>query len=513
MAAAGPSGAGPGIPVLHPGDVLAGRYRLEDAVADALEGTHGTALWRAVDEVLARPVAVKVLPAAGRAGAAAARPFLDAAGVASGLSHPGLARVYDAAVEERRVGRARADVAYVVSEWVDGRALSELLADGPLEPAEAVRLAVQACEAVAAAHACGTPHARMHLGNARVTPAGRLVVTDTAVAAAVADGALPALDDAAVAADTRDLAAVTYALLTARWPSDATPQPAEGVPAAPGRDRRTYSPRQVRAAVPRELDAVVTRALGASGATTGPATPRGLATALEQALPPEPAEPLPSAVVDTGPPPVWRRWLPWVAAVAFVALFASGTYALGKAIGELPAQAGRELDALVQPTPSSAPGATAKPVRIPLDAAGVSVRDFDPQGSDGGENPAQVVNATDGDVTTAWLTSAYKTAALGGLKKGVGLLVDLGSESPLTRVDLGLTTGGSDVEVRVGSVAPQDAEDLQRVARKADTNGTGVTSLAVPPGTRARYVLVWFTRLPRDGETFREGVDELVLVR
>jgi hypothetical protein len=450
---------------------------------------------------------VKVLPAAGRAGAAAAAPFLEAAGVASGLSHPGLARVYDAAIEERRVGRTRADVAYVVSEWVDGRPLSELLADGPVDPPEAVRLAVQACEAVAAAHASGTTHGRLHLGNARVTAAGRLVVTDTAVAAAVATGEVPLLDVEAVAADTRDLAAITYALLTARWPSDATPQPAEGVPAAPGRDRRTYSPRQVKAAVPRDLDAVVTRALlPAPGATN----PRALA--LAQAVPPEPAEPVRSAVVvEKGPPRLWRRALPWVAALAFVAVFASGTYALGKAVGELPAQAGSELDGLVQPTPVSQPGATAKPVKIALDAAGVTVRDFDPQGSDGAERPSEVANATDGDVSTAWLTSVYRSATFGGLKQGVGLLIDLGVATPLTRVDVALTTGGGDVEVRVGSTEPGDAPDLRRVAGKTDARD--VVRLSVPAGTTARYVLVWVTKLPRAGEGFQEGINELVLVR
>lgn len=507
--------AGPTTAVLHPGDVLAGRYRLEDAVADPLEGQHGSSLWRAVDEVLARPVAVKVLPAAGRAGAAAAQPFLDAAGLASGLSHPGLARVYDAAIEERRAGRSRADVAYVVSEWVDGQPLSDLLADGPVEPADAVRLAVQACEAVAAAHASGTPHGRLHLGNARLTPAGRLVVTDTAVAAAVAQGSVPVLDTEAVAADTRDLAAITYALLTARWPSDATPQPAEGVPSAPGRDRRTYSPRQVRAAVPRDLDALVARALmppAARDGGPGPSDPRALAVALAQSVPPEPVEPVRSAVVvDPGPPRWWRRALPWVAALAFVAVFASGTYALGKAIGELPRQAGSELDGLVQPTPASQPGATAAAVKIPLGAAGVTVRDFDPQGSDGSERPSEVPNATDGDVTTAWLTSVYRSASFGGLKQGVGLLVDLGRETPLSRVDVALTTGGSDVELRVGTTEPDDAPDLRRVAGKADARG--VVRLAVPAGTTARYVLVWVTALPKAGEGFQEGINELVLVR
>jgi hypothetical protein len=522
--ASAPTADPPTTAVLHPGDVLAGRYRLEDAVVDSLDGgLRGSALWRAVDEVLARPVALKALPAAGRAGAAAARPFLQAAGRASALAHPGLARVYDAAVEERRSparrGPRSADVAYVVSEWVDGRPLSELLADGPLDPAEAVRLAVQACEAVAAAHARGIAHGRLHLGSLHVTPAGRLVVTDTAVAAAVdgRDTSLDGVDDATraalVADDTRDLAAAAYALLTGRWPGDATPQPAEGVPAAPGRDRRTYSPRQVRAAVPRELDALVTRALLPPGpGDSAPRTPAALGAALARVAPPPAQEERVRTAPDVARPPSrWRRALPWVAAVAFVTAFASGTYALGRTIGKVPGQDVEELEALVQPTPSASPGA-ARPVRIPLDRPGVTVRDFDPQGSDRSEQPSQVANATDGDLTTAWLTSVYKSERFGGLKQGVGLLVDLGARTPVTRVDVALTNPGADLEVRVADDEPDGAGDLRTVARRADAPTP--TRLGLPAGTTARYVLVWITSLPEeDGGRFRTGVDELVLVR
>ena len=123
-------------PALDTGDVLATRYRLLRCVSD---DTGPTTVWQASDEVLARRVAVKLLPASGRAGAAAAKPFLEAAGRASSLSHPGLARVYDAAIEERPAerGTRTVDVAYVISEWVEGRTLAEiLLTDGPLEVAE-----------------------------------------------------------------------------------------------------------------------------------------------------------------------------------------------------------------------------------------------------------------------------------------------------------------------------------------------------------------------------------------
>ncbi len=528
--------------MLHPGDVLAGRYRLEDAVvtptvpAGTAEEVAGSALWRALDEVLARPVAVKVLPATGKTGVAATRPFLHAAGLASTLAHPGLARVYDAAVEERKTAGRRTDVAYVVSEWVDGRPLSEVLStDGPYDPADAVDLAVQACEAVAAAHARGLGHGRLHLGNLLVTDpgpgaaAGRIVVTDAAVAAAV-DGRDTAfagtaftaglsggtdsdahVQAALVADDTRDLAAITYALLTGRWPADATPQPAVGVPPAPGRDRRTYSPRQVRAGVPKELDGVVSRALAPWVPGAMLADPRSLAAALVQAgrsaVPSPVVAPVPT---ERQPPSRWRRTVPWVAALAFVAAFATGTYALGKAIGELPGQGGADLEAITQPTPSSSPGA-GKAVKIPLDGPGVTVRDFDPQGADGGERPAEVINAYDGDVTTSWLTSRYKNPTFGGLKQGVGLLIDLGKSTPLARADIALTTGGSTVEVLVGDSEPDDAPDLRRVARKE--GATGVVRLGVPAGTKARFVLIWITTLPKEGGGYREGIDEVVLVR
>ncbi|MCW2778981.1 MAG: hypothetical protein JWN17_2706, partial [Frankiales bacterium] len=79
------------------GDLLAGRYRLERPLPGAAGGS--AVLWKAVDEVLARPVAVTVLAARTRHGVA--RPFLDAAARTGPVLAPGLARTYDAAFEER----------------------------------------------------------------------------------------------------------------------------------------------------------------------------------------------------------------------------------------------------------------------------------------------------------------------------------------------------------------------------------------------------------------------------
>ncbi len=66
-----------------------------------------------------------------------------------------------------------------------------------------------------------------------------------------------------------------------------------------------------------------------------------------------------------------------------------------------------------------------RPVRW-LKLAGV--KDFDPFGDPPEENPDQAGNAIDGKQATAWTTLTYRgRPTLGGLKPGVGLVVDLGS--------------------------------------------------------------------------------------
>ncbi|MEO6205498.1 MAG: hypothetical protein ABIO67_08970, partial [Mycobacteriales bacterium] len=116
-------------PALAAEDLVADRYRLIQPVEMPDTDEAPAAFWQATDEVLARVVAVRLLPAGGKAGKSAAQPFLDAAGLAGRLSHPGLARVYDAALTpmpSERSGRPT-DVAYVVSEWVEGRSLTDVL--------------------------------------------------------------------------------------------------------------------------------------------------------------------------------------------------------------------------------------------------------------------------------------------------------------------------------------------------------------------------------------------------
>jgi hypothetical protein len=412
------------------------------------------------------------------------------------------------------------DVAYVISEWVDGRTLAELLvADGPLEPVDAVRLAHAAADALAAAHDSRVGHGRVHPGNLMISSSGRLTVTDAAVAAAVHGSPLPALaageplGGPEIARDTRDVAAVLYAMLTARWPATATPQPPAGLVAAPKpAGNAIYAPRQVRAGVPRALDAVVVRALepGREPGRNPITSPRALAQALDQAgdLRPPGGPVTPSVRRRT--PSRWWRWLPKLIALGLIVTVGVAAYGIGRKVGELPPKNGA-LDALAQatPTPAVAGGKTA---RIDLAAKPVVVRDFDPEGRDGTEQPGTVQNAFDSDPTTAWLTDGYGSAAFGGLKKGVGLLVDLGTPTRVASVQVGLLSPGAGLELRSSDQPADSADAFTTLDREG--NAKQVATLVPTSARPARYWLIWLTSLPKgDRGRYRDGIAELVFNR
>lgn len=504
-------------PVLREGDLLADRYRLEHAVEPAPRASEDeespAIVWRAHDEVLDRPVAVKVLRAAGRRGAAAARPFLEAAADAGALSSRVLARVYDAAIEQwpaERAGRpaGEVDVAYVISEWIDGRDLATVLQeDGPFEPDVASRLAVEAAAGLQAAHSRGVWHGRVHPGNVRIDPAGRIRLTDTATSAALPERAVPAQregDPVGAAADVRDLTAVLYAMVTGRWPASATPQPSCGVPPAPairdGRARgRLTSPRQVRAGVPRALDELVVRVLQPGAGPSAPATADALADALSRAVRADaPAQAPPS---EPRLPPAVRRRLPALAGIALIAAVGLGAYAVGREVGEIP-----PVDDPLEGISSAQPGAPAG-AGGRLDLSAARVADFDPPPGGGDEQPGAVPNAFDDDPSTAWQTDRYDSADLGRIKSGVGLMVDFGAATAVSRVELVTAGNGASYELRVADALGARPEDYRVVAR--GTADEPAVVLTPPRGTRARWYLVWITRLGEVDGGFRASIAEM----
>jgi hypothetical protein len=139
-----------------------------------------------------------------------------------------------------------------------------------------------------------------------------------------------------------------------------------------------------------------------------------------------------------------------------------------------------------------------------------AITSFDPEG-DGQENPGAVGLAVDADPGTQWSTESYRTAAFGGLKQGVGLLLDLRHPTSVDAAQLLLSARGSTVELHAGNRLPHQVTDLPVVARRTDAPVAFRLPLAHP--TKARYWLLWCTTLPRGGTGYRLGVAELALLR
>jgi serine/threonine protein kinase len=487
----------------EPGSRLGGRYRLEDRVASST----GWAMWKAIDETLARPVTVLTFTS----GFPRVSDTVAAARAASRLTDSRLAQVFD--VEEDW------DRSYVVMEWVAGDTLTDLLAEGPLDPGHGARMIAQAAEAITVAHAAGVAHLCLTPGSLRWTVGGGVKISgvgiDSALAGVTAED--PALTD------TIGLAYLLYAALTGFSPTGNW----SGLPPAPiTQDGYPRSPRQVRAGIPTGIDDVTCRALYQRDGH-GPAirTPAMFASALKPVLP-APIAPLPAPMVtsrdrpwgaefptgDTVPPwsgtggsatrqshrsgrggrPVRTR----VAVIAVVVLAAAavavGAWSMGHGGGQPGTTGGTHVSHRKTHPPATAT------VLTPVQAAG-----FDPlsppKDDPSNENTDMAYRAIDSNPHTAWKTQFYdNNPVFGGLKKGTGLILDMGK--PVRLASVTVTFGhipGADVQIEVGNSdtrSPATLSTFKTVATGNDLAGT--YTFTAHGNATGRYVLIWFTKLP-----------------
>ncbi|WTY78140.1 protein kinase [Streptomyces phaeochromogenes] len=156
--------------------MVTGRYRLAESIGQGGMGR----VWRAVDEILDRQVAVKEMRIDGMdqedSRTRRERTLREARATAR-IDHPNVVRVYDVVDQGERL--------WIVMELVDGRSLDKVLAeDGPLSPRGTARIGLGLVAALGQVHAGGVLHRDIKPANVLVERrAGRVVLTDFGIAA------------------------------------------------------------------------------------------------------------------------------------------------------------------------------------------------------------------------------------------------------------------------------------------------------------------------------------------
>lgn len=525
---------------VHAGQVLAGRYRLEEVVA----GRSNTFTWKAFDQVLSRAVLCHVLPPDDPR----TPELLEAARKSAIATDSRFLRVLDAVhSSDPELG------SYIVCEYAPGQSVELLLSHGPFSSLEAAWLTRELADALSAMHAQGLYHRRINPDTVVITHAGNIKIVGFLLEAAMfpQTGSDEADDAGAEATDVRDLGRVLYAMLVSRWPGSQS----YGLAQAPTDGGRLLTPRQVRAGVSPALDVITDQILGdpprgdrprltnANDVVLALSKVLGSADAshdlerrvrqpipaiggdpddpITETFPRVPATPAtassagsPSTGVQASarggstvrpvaerPPESNRRWLLALVGLLLLALLIG---LVGVGLNQGLGRVGNAPESSAPSTTASTP--TGGPVRI------TGGRVFDPEG-DGNESDNLIPRAYDGNPLTRWQTVQYRgNPRFGGLKNGVGLIVDFGSPQQVRNVDLILSGQGTSAQIMVpddtGAATPpmRSASQWRSVGSQS---GLGRDAeFAFDPVT-TRYLMVYLTRLPREGGNYQGGIYEI----
>jgi eukaryotic-like serine/threonine-protein kinase len=472
-----------------PGDVIADRYELEE-----LCGSGGmSSVFRARDVQLDRSVAIKILHERYVDDPEYVERFRREARAVARLSHPNIVTVIDRGEDDGRQ--------YIVFEHVDGENLKELVGrTGRLSLRHAVELTLAVADGLAFAHERGLVHRDVKPQNVLLSREGDVKVTDFGIARSLdvehgvtqtgtvlGTGEYLAPEQASgkpvsPATDVYSLGVVLWELLVGDVPFSG-----ENFVAVALRHVNEPLPSlsRLRPDVPPRLAAAVERALAKDPAHRF-SSMAALASELRACLaeldrtPVEDDAAMTLVTRPSGGPPrraarkpsrrsLWAVLLALLAAVAaFVAVFlvaGSGhTHHGGSGGGG---------------------GGSGSGTSVPLKGIG----DYDPQGN-GGEHSATAPLATDGDISTYWMTESYGNQDFGGLKDGVGLVLDAGGPVKLAQITVKTPTPGFKAEIQSGN--------LSTGGFTADSSSKTVTSPTTFTlnGQTARYYVVWVTQLP-----------------
>ncbi len=471
------------------------RYRLDHLIANGGMAT----VWLATDEQLRRPVAVKLLHEHLRDPISVER-FRGEGKLAAQLSHPGIVAIYDTFHDHGIDG--------IVLEYVDGTTLRDRLDTGPpLAPVEAIAIAQHVADALAEAHRRGLVHRDIKPANILLASRGAVKVTDFGIAKLLDGldltqpgmlvGTAKYLAPEQVTGDAVDgrcdvyaLGVVLYEMLTGVAPfvghTDAATALARlQLPAPPLRRHRTDLHHDLEVLVDRMLDRAPARRPSMAEA----------AASLATAAPTTTFAPAPTPTADVQVRRARRIPVPLIVlAVVVVGALALAAALLGRT------DAGRGLldKAGIVDRSSNAAGAL-----IPLDTAALTA--FDPFG-DEAEHDELLRFLRDGNVQTVWTTEAYANRTFGGLKDGVGVIIDLGAATTIAELDVTGASAGWNAAVYVADGAPDQIADWGS-ARARHGPIDGAARFTFKPA-RGRTVMLWITDL---GDAAQVRIGELSL--
>jgi len=455
-------------------------------------------VFRARDNQLDRRVAIKILHGRYAGDPEYLERFRTEARSVARLSHPNIVTVIDRGDDDGRQ--------YIVFEHVDGENLKELVVrSGRLPVRRAVELALAVADGLAFAHQEGLVHRDVKPQNVLLSREGEVKVTDFGIARSLevergvtqtgtvlgtgeylapeqASGkpVSPATDvyslgvvlwemlAGAVPFDGENFVAVALRHVNEPLPSlrearpDVSPRLAAAVERALAKDPAHRFPSM--AALAQELRACLAEEDGAAPVAQDDA-------ALTLIAPPAPARVPPARVRrrrSRRRPFAWALLALLVAGAAFAAvlLLGGGSHHGGGSGGG-----------------GGGSGGSGSTVQLS------GVTDYDPQG-DGSEYSSTAPAATDGSASTSWRTEHYNNQDFGGLKDGLGLVLNAGSSVKLAQLTVSTPTPGFTAEIQIG--------DSQGGPFTADSSSqtVGATTTFTLDGKSGQYYVVWITQLP-----------------
>jgi serine/threonine protein kinase len=478
--------------------IFAGQYQLDVQIASSLSSP----MWRAMDLLLKRWVTLVLLPTSDlrsvrllqECQAAAANDRRDVIAILDVISSGKISGDQLDVSPESYVG--------IVFEWLDGQSLDELLTKrgDVIDVETALKQVGIIANTLAYSHSLNIFHGRLRPHNLIFSEGQNVRLSGFGL-----DRALMGSDSTNdVQEDIKGVGNLLFVMVTGMWPLVSV----DSLPAARStNDSGLILPSEVHGGIPSGVDQIYRR------------TQTGEFLSMRQVIDAlsvgevEVVENLQARVTRfTANSVAWHpedggsasRFKVVSVAAAGVAIFGWIGWQLLTSNFQT---ADSVAESITSPLPSieiTTPTGTGEVARI------LGISTYDPFGDDS-ENEDLVALAFDGDAETAWTTVEYRLASMG--KSGVGLIVDLGGQTLVTKVDIEFISASHVAQIYVGDTTTPDFETAATIGQ---TDGlSDVASVVASEPTQGRYVIIWLTPdLPKaQSGRFQGGIAEITVFR